>query len=138
MVRGMDSKKAAEGMPPRPTDAELAILRVLWRLGPSTVRQVHEAVSRREPIAYTTTLKQLQIMTEKGLVLRDEAERAHVYRASLAPEQTRGQLVADLLDRAFEGSAGRLALHALSARPASAEELAEIRRLLDELEGEVR
>lgn len=120
---------------PRPTDAELAILAVLWRRGPSTVRQVHDELSRREPAAYTTTLKQLQIMAEKGLVTRDESQRAHLYAARYPEEQTRGQLVGDLLDRAFEGSAGRLVLHALSARPASPEELAEIRRLLDDLEG---
>lgn len=121
--------------PPRPTDAELAILRVLWRRGPSTVRQVHDELSRREPAAYTTTLKQLQIMAEKGLVTRDESQRAHSYAAAHPEEKTRGQLVNDLLDRAFEGSAGRLVLQALSSRPASAEELAEIRRLLDQLEG---
>jgi BlaI family penicillinase repressor len=123
-------------LPPRPTDAELAILRVLWRRGPSTVRRVHEELARREPFAYTTTLKQLQIMTEKGLVVRDETARAHVYSARLPVEQTRGQMVTDLLDRLFEGSASRLVLQALSSRPASAEELAEIRRLLDELAGD--
>jgi BlaI family transcriptional regulator, penicillinase repressor len=120
---------------PRPTDAELAILRVLWRRGASTVRQVHDELARREPAAYTTTLKQLQIMAEKGLVTRDESQRAHLYAARLPEEATRARLVDDLLDRAFEGSAGRLALHALSSRPASPEELAEIRRLLDHLEG---
>jgi predicted transcriptional regulator len=123
---------------PRPTAAELAILRELQRLGPSTVRQVHEALERQAPTAYTTTLKQLQIMAEKGLVLRDESERAHVYHARQPLDATRGQLLDDLLDRAFEGSSGRLVLQALSSRPASAAELAEIRRLLDELEGESR
>lgn len=121
---------------PRPTDAELAILRVLWRRGASTVKDVHEELARRFPAAYTTTLKQLQIMAEKGLVLRDESQRAHLYTARLPEEQTQGQLVGDLLDRAFEGSASRLVMRALSSRPASAEELAEIRRLLDQLEGE--
>lgn len=121
---------------PRPTDAELAILRVLWRRGASTVKDVHEELARRSPAAYTTTLKQLQIMTDKGLVLRDESQRAHLYTARLPEEQTQGQLVGDLLDRAFEGSASRLVMRALSSRPASAEELAEIRRLLDQLEGE--
>jgi BlaI family penicillinase repressor len=130
------SRGPAADLPPRPTDAELALLRVLWRRGPSTVRQVHEAIARREPLAYTTTLKQLQIMTDKGLVVRDETERAHVYSARLPVEQTRGQLVTDLLDRVFEGSASRLVLQALSSRPASPEELAEIRRLLDELAGD--
>ncbi|HEV8583256.1 MAG TPA: BlaI/MecI/CopY family transcriptional regulator [Thermoanaerobaculia bacterium] len=122
--------------PPRPTDAELAILRVLWRRGPSTVKDVHDELQRRAPAAYTTTLKQLQIMTEKGLVTRDESLRAHLYSARLAEEQTQSQLVGDLLDRAFEGSASRLVQRALSSRPASAEELAEIRELLDQLEGE--
>ena len=121
---------------PRPTDAELAILRVLWRRGPSTVRRVHEDMARRSPTGYTTVLKLLQIMTEKGLVERDESERAHVYSARLPEEETLGQLVGDLLDRAFEGSASRLVLRALETRPASPEELAEIRRLLDGMEGE--
>ena len=122
--------------PPRPTDAELAILRVLWRRGASTVKDVHEELARRFPAAYTTTLKQLQIMAEKGLVTRDESQRAHLYTARLPEEQTQGQLVGDLLDRAFEGSASRLVMRALASRPASAEELSEIRRLLDQLEGE--
>jgi predicted transcriptional regulator len=121
---------------PRPTDAELAILRVLWRRGASTVKDVHEELARRFPAAYTTTLKQLQIMTDKGLVIRNESQRAHLYTARLPEEQTQGQLVGDLLDRAFEGSASRLVMRALASRPASAEELAEIRRLLDQLEGE--
>ncbi len=121
---------------PRPTDAELAILRVLWRLGPSTVKEVQEDFGRRAPTGYTTVLKLLQIMTEKGLVTRDETQRAHLYTARLPEEETQSQLVGDLLDRVFEGSAGRLVMQALAARPASAEELAEIRRLLDRLEGE--
>lgn len=121
---------------PRPTDAELAILRVLWRRGPSTVKQVHEELARRSPSVYTTTLKLLQIMTEKGLVTRDESQRAHLYTARLPEEETQTQLVGDLLDRAFEGSAGRLVMRALSSRPASAAELEEIRKLLDRLGGE--
>jgi len=121
---------------PRPTDAELAILRVLWRRGASTVKDVHEELARRFPAAYTTTLKQLQIMTDKGLVTRDESQRAHLYTARLPEEQTQSQLVGDLLDRAFEGSASRLVMRALASRPASAEELTAIRRLLDQLEGE--
>lgn len=121
---------------PRPTDAELAILRVLWRRGSSTVKDVHEELARRSPAAYTTTLKQLQIMTDKGLVTRDESQRAHLYTARLPEEQTQSQLVGDLLDRAFEGSASRLVMRALASRPASTEELSEIRRLLDQLEGE--
>ena len=121
---------------PKPTDAELAILRVLWRRGASTVKDVHEELMRRFPAAYTTTLKQLQIMTDKGLVTRDESQRAHLYTARLPEEQTQSQLVGDLLDRAFEGSSSRLVMRALASRPASAEELSEIRRLLDQLEGE--
>jgi len=122
--------------PGKPTDAELAILRVLWQRGASTVKEVHEALA--SPTGYTTTLKLLQIMADKGLVLRDESQRAHQYRARLAEEQTEGQLVGDLLDRVFDGSASRLVLRALGSRPASADELAEIRRLLDRLEGEGR
>ena len=120
---------------PRPTDAELAILRVLWRRGPSTVRQVHEDLERRSLTGYTTALKLLQIMTEKGLVERDESQRAHVYVARLPEEHTLGQLVGDLLDRAFEGSSSRLVMRALESRPATREELAEIRRMLDLMEG---
>jgi BlaI family transcriptional regulator, penicillinase repressor len=117
--------------PPRPTDAELAILRVLWTRGASTVRQVHESLARERPAAYTTALKMLQIMTEKGLVRRDETDRTHVYQSRLTEEQTQRQLVRDLLDRAFGGSSSKLVLQALSARRASAEELGEIRRLLE-------
>lgn len=120
--------------PPRPTDAELAILRVLWERGESTVREVQEGLDLRRPAGYTTVLKQLQIMTEKGLVRRDETERAHVYRASLAREATETQLVGDLLDRAFGGSASRLVLRALASTPASAEEIAQIRKLLEKAE----
>jgi BlaI family transcriptional regulator, penicillinase repressor len=117
---------------PRPTDAELAILRVLWERGPSTVRQVHEALATRErQTAYTTALKLLQIMTEKGLVRRDETDRTHVYQARLSEEQTQRQLVRDLLDRAFGGSSSKLVLQALNARRTSPEELAEIRKLIE-------
>jgi predicted transcriptional regulator len=116
---------------PRPTDAELSILRVLWERGPSTVRQVHEVLSRERPTAYTTALKLLQIMTDKGLVRRDETDRSHVYHARLTEDQTQRQLVRDLLDRAFGGSASKLVMQALATRRASAEELSEIRRLLD-------
>lgn len=116
---------------PRPTDAELAILRVLWERGPSTVRQVHDVLSRERPAAYTTALKLLQIMTDKGLVSRDERDRSHVYHARLTEAQTQRQLVRDLLDRAFGGSAAKLVMQALAARRASPEELVEIRRLID-------
>lgn len=116
---------------PRPTDAELGILRVLWERGPSTVRQVHDILTRDRPTAYTTALKLLQIMTDKGLVQRDEAERTHIYQARLSEEQTQRQLIRDLLDRAFGGSSTKLVMQALAAKRASAEELTEIRRLLD-------
>lgn len=116
---------------PRPTDAELALLRVLWDHGPSTVRQIHEVVSVERPTGYTTVLKLLQIMTEKGLVERDERARTHVYRARLSAAETQRQLVGHLVDRAFGGSAAALVMQALAARRASPEELAEIRRLLD-------
>ena len=116
---------------PRPTDAELSILRVLWELGPSTVRQVHDVLSRERPTAYTTALKLLQIMTEKGLVRRDETERTHVYHPRLSEEQTQRQLVRDLLDRAFGGSASKLVMQALAARRATPEELIEIRKLIE-------
>jgi BlaI family transcriptional regulator, penicillinase repressor len=118
----------------RPTQAELEILRVLWKQGPSTVREVHSALDAPRQVGYTTVLKLLQIMSGKGLVARDERERTHVYRAAQPPERTRRQLVSDLVERAFEGSATSLVLHALSGRKASPEELAEIRELLDRLE----
>jgi predicted transcriptional regulator len=117
--------------PPRPTDAELAILRVLWQRGACTVRQVHDALCRDRPSAYTTALKMLQIMTEKGLVRRDVSDRTHVYQAKLSEEQTQRQLVRDLLDRAFGGSSSKLVMQALSAKRATPEELSEIRRLLE-------
>jgi predicted transcriptional regulator len=118
---------------PIPTDAELAILAVLWQRGPSTVREVHEELKRSEPVRYTTTLKQMQIMFEKGLVARDESQRAHVYRPTIAEEGTLRQVTADLLDRAFGGSAEKLVMHALQARRASPEELENIRKLIDKI-----
>jgi predicted transcriptional regulator len=116
---------------PRPTDAELAILRVLWNLGPSTVRQVHDVLMRERPTAYTTALKLLQIMTEKGLVRRDEADRTHIYHPRLTQEQTQRQLIRDLMDRAFGGSSSKLVLQALASKRASSDELAEIRQMLE-------
>ena len=121
---------------PRPTDAELEILTVLWSRGPSTVREVHEAITRRRPAQYTTTLKLLQIMTEKGLVQRNEQQRAHVYQTARPREWTQRQLAGDLIRRAFGGSAKSLVLGVLSARKASKRELAEIRKLLDECQKE--
>lgn len=117
---------------PRPTNGELEILNVLWERGPSTVREVHEHLGRQ--IGYTTVLKLLQIMTEKGLVMRDESERSHVYRAKQKQSQVQRRLVRDLLDRAFTGATDQLILQALSARNLKREELAEIRKMLDELE----
>jgi len=122
--------------PRRPTDAELAILRVLWQRGPCTVRQVHDELVRDRSTGYTTVLKLMQIMTDKGLVTRDESNRTHVYQACRTEGQTQRQLVRDLLDRAFGGSARQLVMQALAARKASGAELAEIRELLDKLEEE--
>ena len=119
----------------RPTDAELEILTILWSRGASTVREVHEAIVERKPTQYTTVLKMLQIMTEKGLVKRDDAERAHRFSASKAAEWTQRQLAGDLLERAFAGSASSLLLGALSAKKASKKELAAMRKMLDELDG---
>ncbi|HEX7084952.1 MAG TPA: BlaI/MecI/CopY family transcriptional regulator [Vicinamibacterales bacterium] len=124
--------------PPRPTDAELSILRILWARGPSTVRQVLESLSAERDIGYTTVLKLMQIMTDKGLLVRDESDRSHVYRARYGEAETQGLLVSDLLERAFGGSAMQLVQRALSTRKATPEELAEIRRLLDEYEGDRR
>jgi predicted transcriptional regulator len=118
----------------RPTDAELAILRVLWRLGPSTVRQVHEALQKVQPTGYTTALKQLQIMTVKKLVDRDESQRSHVYRARSSEGVTQRLLVGDLMRRVFDGSAERLVMQALASKRAAPEELEAIRRLIDEFE----
>jgi BlaI family transcriptional regulator, penicillinase repressor len=117
---------------PRPTDAELAILRVLWERGPSTVRQVQESLSGQRVIGYTTILKLMQIMADKGLVARDESDRTHIYAARKSEEHTQRQLLQDLLDRAFGGSALKLVMQALSTRKSSPEELAQIRQLLDE------
>jgi BlaI family transcriptional regulator, penicillinase repressor len=127
-----------EHPPRRPTDAELSILRVLWTLGPSTVRDVHEQLNRRAATGYTTVLKLLQIMTEKGLVVRDETQRAHIYEVRHSEQKTQRQLLGDLADRAFGGSAAKLVLQALSGRKTSAEELTAIRELLDRLEGGVK
>ena len=117
---------------PRPTDAELEILRVLWELGSATVRQVHEALSGTRETGYTTTLKLMQIMADKGLVTRDESTRTHVYDARVSQEHTQRQLVNDLVDRAFGGSAAELVLRALSSHRASESELREIRKLIDD------
>jgi len=128
----MKRSNSKQPSPPLPTGGQLDILAVLWRLGPSTVREVHESLGSES--GYTTTLKQLQLMTEKGLVIRSERFRNHVYEAGVPKEQTRSQIAADLIHRAFEGSAKHLVLGALSARTASAEDLAEIRSILDTFE----
>jgi BlaI family penicillinase repressor len=120
----------------RPTDRELTILRILWDNGPSTVRDVNEAMNEDENTGYTTTLKLMQIMAEKGLVLRDDSRFKHVYRPALKEEQAQKQLVGDLLDRAFSGSAEKLVMRALSAKKVSAKELASIKKMIDEFEGE--
>jgi predicted transcriptional regulator len=122
-------------MLPRPTDAELEILTVLWSIGPATVREVYDVIRRRRPAQYCTILKFMQIMAEKGLVSRDEAQRAHVYAPAKSKEWTQKQLAGDLLARAFSGSAKALLVGALSARKATREELDEMRRLLDEHSG---
>jgi predicted transcriptional regulator len=117
---------------PRPTDTEVTILRVLWDRGPSTVREVHEALADTRDTGYTTTLKLMQIMADKGLVKRNETARTHVYSAIAGQEQTQQQLVKDLVDRAFGGSAAALVLRALSADDATDAELKEIRKMIDD------
>ena len=115
---------------PKPTEAELELLRVLWEKGSASVRELHEVVSRQRPIGYTSVLKILQIMTEKGLVERTEAGKAHIYRAAASQQETQNQLLRDLSERLFSGSAAQLAMHALTMQPASEEELEEIRKLI--------
>ena len=119
---------------PQPTNAELAILRVLWERGPSTVREVQEALSVERDYGYTTVLKLLQIMHEKGLVDRDESRRSHVYSPTRAEEETQRDLIDDLASRAFGGSASKLVMRALSSEKATPEELEAIRKLLDDME----
>ena len=125
-------------MTPRPTDAELAILRVLWERGPSSVRDVHDALSTEQNTGYTTVLKLLQIMTEKGLVVRDESQRAHIYEARYSEQRTQRQLLTDLMERAFGGSPAKLVMQALASKRTSVEELDAIREILDRMEGEKR
>jgi predicted transcriptional regulator len=117
---------------PRPTDRELTILQILWDKGSSTVRQVNEAMNKDEDTGYTTTLKLMQIMTEKGLLRRDESQFKHIYKPAITEEKTQKQLVGDLLERAFSGSAEKLVMRALSAKKVSDKELAGIRKMLDE------
>ena len=122
--------------PPKPTDSELAILQVLWRSGPSTVKEVQEALGGET--GYTTALKFLQIMTEKGLVRRDETQRAHVYEASASEEETQRQLVSGLLAKAFGGSSTKLVMQALASKRATPAELEEIKRLVQQLSREAK
>lgn len=123
---------------PTPTDSELQILAVLWDRGPCTVRQVHAEISGRRDVGYTTVLKLMQIMLEKGLVLRDDSERSHVYRFASPRAKTQRRLARDLIDAAFSGSTKNLVIEALGARRPSAEELADIRKLIDEMEGDAQ
>src|SRR2546430_13681871 len=127
----MPRRSTPRPTPPRPTNAELEILRVLWRRGPCTVRVVHDFFERADPIGYTTVLKLLQIMTGKGLVRRDASLRSHVYSAAVSEASTQRRMVADLVQRAFGGSTLRLLLHALANRPASSREVHQIRRLFN-------
>jgi predicted transcriptional regulator len=120
----------------KPTDAELDILKVLWTHGPCTVRQVHEHLESDPPRGYTTILKLLQIMSDKRLVRRNEKQRAHVYEAAVTSDRVHRKYLRHLLDRAFDNSTSKLVMQALAAKPASKEELAEIRRMLDEIEGD--
>lgn len=120
----------------QPTDAELLILQVLWERGPGTVRDIHKCITITQKTGYTTALKTLQIMTEKGLVKRDKSRRAHVYAACRSEEQTQGSLLGDLVEKVYRGSAGKMMLQALSSKRATPEEIAEIRRMLDQLSGD--
>jgi len=127
-----------DATPQKPTAAELQILQVLWERGPSTVREVHEALQAEKALGYTTVLKLMQIMTAKGLVRRNEDQRAHVYEAQQPAEKTKRQLAADMLERVFDGSARELMLHALAAQRSSRQEIEELRSLLDEHERNLR
>ena len=118
----------------KPTDRELEILQILWRKGPSSVREVNEEMSNRQKTGYTTTLKIMQIMVEKGILVRDDSQFKHVYTPSISEKTTQKRLVRDLLDRAFSGSADTLVMRALSAKKISQEELANIKKILDTLE----
>ncbi len=119
----------------RPTEGELDILNVLWELGPATVRQVHTELAKQRDVGYTTVLKLMQIMTDKGLLKRDESQRSHVYKVKQKQSSTQRQLVKDLMTRAFGGSPEKLVMQALASKKAKPEEIAEIRKMLDELDG---
>jgi BlaI family transcriptional regulator, penicillinase repressor len=117
-----------------PTEKELAILKVLWSNGPYTVRQVNEQINKKKQTGYTTTLKLMQIMTDKGLLVRDDSEFKHIYKPAVSAEKTEKQIVSDMLDNVFAGSAANLVMRALSAKHVTAEELKKIRQLLDQME----
>ena len=119
---------------PQPTDGELEVLRILWTNGPSTVKQVHEVVNKDRPTVYTTTLKVMQVMYEKGLLVRNDSKYRHIYTPTLPEEKTQRQLVADFLEKAFSGSTEKLMMHLLSAKKMSAKERTKIRKMLDETE----
>lgn len=119
----------------RPTDAEIEILSVLWQNGPTTVREVHTKLANRRDVGYTTVLKQMQIMTERGLLIRDESERSHVYRPKQKAETTQRGIVKDVIARVFSGSTDQLVMRALSATKATPEQIAQIRKMLDDMEG---
>ena len=121
---------------PQPTDRELTILGILWDEGPSTVRRVNEVMNEEKATGYTTTLKLMQIMTEKGLLSRDDSQFKHIYKPTIDEERTQKELVGDLLERAFSGSTEKLVMRALSAKKVSAEELSKIRKMVDEMQGE--
>ena len=121
---------------PKPTEAELELLRVLWSKRSATVREIHEEIAHERALGYTSVLKVLQIMTEKGLVQRTESGKAHLYRATVSQQETQSQMLRDLSDRLFSGSATQLAMHALSMQPASAQDLEEVRKILVERSGE--
>ncbi|MBN2457043.1 MAG: BlaI/MecI/CopY family transcriptional regulator [Sedimentisphaerales bacterium] len=125
----------AKSKPIQPTDRELEILGILWNNGPSTVRQVNEAMNKQRPTGYTTTLKLMQIMTEKGLLVRNDTNYRHIYRPAITEEKTQKQLISQLLERAFSGSAEKLVMHALSAKKVSAKELAKIKKMIEKIEG---
>lgn len=122
----------------KPTASELEILHVLWERGPSTVREVHQALNEKRPIGYTSVLKLMQIMTTKGSLRRNEQQRAHVYEAVQPAEKTKRQLALDVLQRVFDGSASQLMMHALADRQGSKEEVEELRRLLNDYERKLR
>jgi BlaI family transcriptional regulator, penicillinase repressor len=137
----MTDKKAGNQMTEaaaKPTASELEILQVLWTRGPSTVREVHEALNEKKPMGYTSVLKLMQIMTAKGTVRRNEQQRAHVYEACQPAEKTKKQFATDVLQRVFDGSASELMMHALSGRKGTKQEIEELRRLLDEYERKLR